>query len=67
MHKEVIEFICDNCGEEDIAEVDVILPKQWVTVQMTMDHNLLDPIDLCGHCRAALDEALKKRRNAPSK
>lgn len=70
MRKEVVEFICDNCGHEAVAEdiktvVDP-LPKNWVEIFFKTNSEALEPVQTCELCKDAVAKALFDRRNASS-
>lgn len=61
MKKEVVEFICDNCGIEGVSN-DAELPFHWVAVTMRLHYGSQEKIDLCDDCREAFEKALEVRR-----
>lgn len=61
MEKEVVEFICDNCGAEERTNSSV-LPFHWVEVQYRLHYGTLETVDLCDDCRDAFAKALDERR-----
>ncbi len=60
--KEVITYICDNCGGEGESAVDAVLPFHWVTVEYLLHYGTLEKVDLCDDCRDAFAKALEERR-----
>jgi hypothetical protein len=65
--KQVVEFICDNCGAEgepeDMRYVENPLPVLWARLQMTWNHGHYEAVDICGDCRNEIAEALLRRRS----
>lgn len=61
MKKEVVAFICDNCGAETTAKGSV-LPLHWVTILYILHHGKKEKVDLCKDCREAVETALGERR-----
>jgi hypothetical protein len=61
MKKEVVAFICDNCGTEKETN-DSVLSFHWVEVQYRLHYGSVEKVDLCDDCREAFEKALEKRR-----
>jgi hypothetical protein len=60
--KEVISYICDNCGAEEVTK-NSELPFHWVEVQYRLHYGTIEKVDLCDDCREAFDKALEERRS----
>lgn len=67
--REVICFICDNCGAEAEPEEGQLLPTGWTDIQFTQNHEANEPVQACELCTDAVAKALAERRGdiAPSK
>lgn len=65
--KQIIVFVCDNCGDEafpeEVKRIENPLPADWVQLQMTFNKVSQQPIQICTGCRGAVAEALLSRRN----
>jgi hypothetical protein len=61
VEKEVVEFICDNCGAQEKTDKSE-LPFHWVTVTYVLHYGTKEQIDLCDDCRDAFEKALEERR-----
>lgn len=65
--KEVIVYICDNCGAEEEPETGIDhkhpLPKGWIQVTYTTNENWLEEVQICKPCRKAFETALSRRRS----
>ena len=59
--KEVITFICDNCGAEATADGEPIMPTGWMDIVFTHNHTLED-VQVCTQCTDAVAKALAIRR-----
>lgn len=59
--KEVVSYICDNCGLEDDTN-NSELPFHWVEVHYRLHYGTLEKVDLCDDCRDAFMKALEARR-----
>jgi len=60
--REVISYICDNCGHEAPVEDGQILPKGWVDIQFTENMHSNEPVQACELCTDAVAKALAERR-----
>ena len=60
--KEVITFICDNCGAEASPGDKPILPTGWTDIVFTQNQALED-IQVCELCTDAIAKALAERRS----
>jgi hypothetical protein len=67
--REVITFICDNCGVETDHADGQLLPTGWVEIQFTENLKANEPVQACELCTDAVAKALAERRGdiAPSK
>jgi hypothetical protein len=67
--REVITFICDNCGGEDDLKEGQILPTGWMEILFTENSQANEPVQTCQLCTDAVAKALAERRGdiAPSK
>lgn len=60
--REVITFICDNCGAESDLEDGQILPTGWVDILFTENGQANEPVQACQLCTDAVAKALAERR-----
>jgi hypothetical protein len=64
--REVVTFICDNCGAETDQAIGPFLPIGWVEIQFTENLKAKESVQACQQCTDAVAKALSERRNAPS-